>query len=275
MRFSDTLCIVTGASSGIGLEFARRFASDGASLIITGRRAELLEQRKRELQAQGAPEVLVVSGQLEDQETVGRISAAISESRLPPGALVNNAGFGSDGPLGDTLARSLEMVTVHAEVPMRLMGACLPRMRERGAGLVVNVGSLAGRVAVPDSATYVATKAFLERLSETVALEEYRHGIAVQALTPGYVRTDFHRAVEDLESRRVNRGLIRWLDSDAVVDVSMRAAARAFARIARGAAPVARDVVVVPGWANRLLSSLAPLFPRSVTYRAAENRTKL
>lgn len=265
--------VVTGATSGIGIAFARRFAGQGADMVICGRREALLEERATELTGLGASRVAIVCGDLADEATVARL---LDEVRLrPPSVLVNNAGFGHSADVaGAELGRLQAMLRVQAEVPLRLAHAALPAMVAAREGLIVNVGSLAGRVAVPGSALYVSTKVFLERFSETLALEASPHGVVVQALTPGYVRTDFHRDVEDLAALRRNRGLVRWMDADSVVDQSMRAAARAERRLERspGAVPRSRDVVVVPGTANRFLAFLAGLLPRTLAYRAALSR---
>lgn len=270
----DAACLVTGATSGIGLEYARALARRGAALLLTGRRAELLEKRAAELTASGASAVETLVGLLEDEAVLEQLLEAMTElgNRKRLAVVVNNAGFGSYGTLAQTMERSVQMLRVHAEAPLRTTAQAISLMSRHRRGLIVNVGSLAGKAAVPGSATYVATKIFLERLSETVALEAAAEGIVVQGLTPGYVRTEFHRDVEDYQNRRVNRGLIRWLDPDAVVAKSLFAARRAERRLARGKRPRAQDTVVVPGFANRILALLAPLIPRTIVYRAAENR---
>jgi len=165
------------------------------------------------------------------------------------------------------------MLRVQAEVPLRLIRVAAAAMQRRRCGLIVNVGSLAGRVAVPGSAAYVSTKVYLERLSETVALELAPYGIVVQALTPGYVRTDFHRDVANLDERRRNRGLVRWMDADDVVRRSLVVAARARKALERRPGGVRRkNVVVIPGLANRFLGAVSAFVPRTVVYRAATSR---
>ncbi|MFW5685186.1 MAG: SDR family NAD(P)-dependent oxidoreductase [Spirochaetota bacterium] len=268
--------LITGATSGIGAAFAAHFASRGSRLILTGRRRALLEERRDELIAAGAPQVELETGDLAEQTTGASIEALVRERR--PDVLVNNAGFSNYVPVADAPVDELEsLLTVLVRVPMRLCNAALPAMIGRGEGLVINVGSLAGRVPVPGAALYVSSKVFLERFTETLAIEAASHGVAVQALTPGYVRTDFHRDVEDYREKRRNRGLVRWMDSTEVVRESMRAAERALRRLesGRGPAPRRRDVVVVPGLANRVLASVAPFVPRTLIYRAVAERERM
>jgi uncharacterized protein len=273
MNFREREVVITGASSGIGSAFADYFAARGARLTVCGRRVEVLERRRSELLAAGATSVHLLAGDLADEQTVTRILARVRDH--PVSALINNAGFGYHANLAEADPEHLRaMLRVQAEAPLRLAHTALAGMAARGEGLLINVGSLAGRAAVPGSALYVSTKVYLERLSETLAIEMAPAGVVVQALVPGYVRTDFHRDVENLENRRRNRGLVRWMDSDAVVARSMRAAERSAARIARkpGRIPRGRDVVVVPGLANRVLARIAALVPRTMVYRAASKR---
>ena len=260
---------VTGASSGIGRAYARALARRGYSLLITGRREALLDELAAELSKSGtATEVHV--GDLSDPATAERLVALVSTR--PVEVLVNNAGFGIPAPVAASDPGLVSaMVDVHVRLPLLLCRAVLPGMMVRGHGTIVNVGSLAGRVAVPGAATYVATKAFLERLSESIALEAAAGGVVVQALTPGYVRTDFHRDIEGYRSRQKSRGLVRWLDPHQVVDESLRAADRARNRLAArpGRLPRVREVVVIPGRLNRVLARLASVIPRGLIYRAA------
>lgn len=282
MNFEGSVAVITGATSGIGAAYAEWFARAGAKLVLSGRRAELLEQARTRLLELGAPDVRLIVGDLADESVATQLETVVVET--VPAVLVNNAGFGHYCPLADAPPEPLEaMLTVHTRLPLRLCRIALQGMIPRANGLIVNVGSLAGRVPVPGSALYVATKAFLERFSETLALEAAAYGVVVQAMTPGYVRTDFHRMVDDYRTRRRNKGLIRWMSPQAVVTVSMRAADRAFGRLsartagakARYRVPRRRDVVVIPGVANRLLAAIAPCVPRRVIYRATTGRSPL
>ncbi len=274
MKFYAKYAVITGATSGIGYAYARYLADRGASLLLTGRRAGLLDEHRSELLELGAADVRVVVGDLADESTVAKLLDEIAT--IPVSVLINNAGFGHYAPVADADVEPLRaMLRVHAEVPLRLAHAVLGGMAERNEGVVINVGSLAGRVAVPGSALYVATKVYLERLSESLALEMATKGVVVQALTPGYVLTDFHRDdAEDTQRRGHNRGLIRWMDADAVVASSMHAVERAEHRIARhpGRLPRRSDVVVVPGLANRVLDRVSGFLPRTLVYRAAAAR---
>lgn len=271
----DEYAVITGATSGIGLEFARRFASGGMRLMITGRRAELLRQRADELQALGAPSVELVTGDLADAAVVSEIELFLKTHACS--VLVNNAGFGTTGRVDELeTSQLLAMAEVLMTVPLRLCRAVIPSMRERRAGVVINVGSLAGNVAVPKAATYVSSKAFIERLSESLALENLEAGVVVQALTPGFVKTDFHRDVSDYRSRQQSRGMIRWLTPEEVVDLSLSRAEEATRKLQNGfRVPSRRLTVVVPGFWNRFLFAASRFVPRRIAYRGALNRARL
>ena len=268
--------IVTGATSGIGKAFAEQLAQRGYDLVLTGRRDELLSAVADRLRSSHGVSVQTIVGDLTTGETEDLVIEAIQLA--PVEFLVNNAGSGlaSDFVATDrtTLRRLQEIL---AGIPSRLIRAALPGMVTARSGTIINVGSLAGRLAVPGSSVYVAAKSYLERLSETLALELYGDGVVVQALIPGYVRTDFHRSVPDYKRKQRNRGAIRWMEPDDVVRVSMKAAERAGAQLRRGNAtiPRPRDVIVIPGMMNRLLNGISRFVPRRLLYAAATNRKRL
>ena len=267
--------LITGATSGIGKAFATELAVRGCDLVLTGRRSEPLSQVTAQLGAAHGVSVQSITGDLTSRDVEQLVVDAVKAGPLD--YLVNNAGSGLSEDFHEAGPEMLdELRELLSGVPGRLTRAALPAMIEAGRGTVINVGSLAGRISVPGSSVYVASKIYMERLSETLALELHRHGIVVQALTPGYVRTDFHRAVPDYKSKQRNRGVIRWLEPRKVVEVSMRAARRAHARIGRSdGLPRPRDVVVIPGLMNRFLNFLARFVPRRLLYVAAANRRRL
>ncbi len=276
--------IVTGATSGIGREYARSLASRGHDLVISGRRTEQLETVAAELRGSHGVEVTIVIGDLVDPAVEAELVAAAEGE--PVDWLVNSAGAGfgesldavDPGRIGDAFA-------LLVEVPARLTRAVLPGMYRNGSGTIVNVGSLAGRIPVPGSALYVAAKAALERLSEALAIEAARHGVVVQTLLPGFVRTDFHRDDPELPAAYDGRGAVRWAQPDRVVAVSTRRVERARWYLERRTArrgersgesvvPRPRDVIVVPGVSNRMLVAAARVIPRRLLYHLIGTRSR-
>jgi short-subunit dehydrogenase len=174
--------------------------------------------------------------------------------RATPGfdLVINNAGFGTAGAFAEQeIGREEEQIRLNAIAPMRLTHAAVASMLPRRRGAIINVSSLAGMGPYPFTATYGATKAFLNSLTEALAEELRGSGVRVQALCPGFTRTRFQeRAGVDPET--VPR--FAWMTPEAVVDASLDA-------LARG------DVICVPGSGYKLLHAASGAMPRSVFRR--------
>lgn len=249
--------LITGATSGIGAEFARRLADRGYALLLTGRRREPLEALAEELKTRyGVPVELrfVEFGNREELDRFCTEVAALHDVEF----LVNNAGFGhTDDFFTDDWSHQETMITVHINTVARLCHLLAGPMLRAGKGYIVNVSSLASFLPGPTSPLYSATKACLTTLSQSFAMALRSGGVRVQALCPGFTRTDFHAKLGMERQRLVNRGLIRWMSAEAVVTTSLKG-------LDRG------RVVVVPGWTNRLLLALTGALPRRLYYRLSE-----
>jgi len=234
---------VTGASSGIGRAFARELARRGCDLLLIARRLERLEDLAGELSSACGVSAEAWPADLSRDDDVSRLQRRLAGTPDLE-VLVNNAGFGVRGSFLDADPdRQLEMIAVHVVASVRLVRAALPPMLARGRGAVINVSSLAGFRGLPGRATYSATKAYLNRFSEALQGELAGTGVRVQALCPGFTRTEFHDAPE---LRRARREVPEWLwmDPEAVVAASLKAL--------RG-----RRVICIPGWKSRLLAALS------------------
>jgi short-subunit dehydrogenase len=186
--------IITGASSGIGEQTARRLAAGGASLVLFARRQDRIEALARELDPSGH-RVLAVAGDITHEDDRGRLveSTLLKFRRID--ALVNNAGYGTRGPV--------ELVPVDAirwnyEVNLfsliALTQLVVPHLRERGGGCIVNIGSVAGRIARPLSSIYDSTKHALEAITDGLRGELKPFGVRVTLIRPGYIITEFIEA---------------------------------------------------------------------------------
>src|SRR5215204_2990062 len=220
------LALITGASAGIGKEFCRQLAAAGYDLMVVARDASRLEALRRELEQHGIS-VDVFPADLTRDDDVTRLVGLIAASpRLE--LLVNNAGFGTRGTLVDASPSQQEtMLRLHTMAPMRLSQAALPLLLERGRGAIVNVSSVASFVYSAGNVNYCATKAYLSNFSQGLATELQGTGVRVQALCPGFTRTEFHSTPEyrALEMRsRVPKWL--WMDPEEVVTASLDALAR-------------------------------------------------
>jgi uncharacterized protein len=182
--------LVTGASAGIGLEFAKALAREGMSIVLTARREDRLNALAAELKDKHRIDVRVVAVDLAASDGADRLADAVAD--LPIAFLVNNAGFGYAGRF-DKLAtdRLRSMVVVNCVVPVVLTSRILPGMVKRGRGAVIVVGSVAGRQPLPLHAVYSATKGFDQLFGEGLWGELRGTGIDVLVLEPGPTKTEF------------------------------------------------------------------------------------
>ena len=238
--------MVTGPTAGIGRAFAERLAADGHDLLLVSRDARRLAAVAADLSGRHGVRADVRAADLSSDAAVEALAADLA-ARARVDVLVNNAGFGTKGPLDRTdAAAQSRMVHVHCVAPLRLAQAVLPGMVARRAGSVVNVASVAAFVTSAGNATYSATKAFLQLLSEGMAAEVAGAGVRVQALCPGFTRTEFHDRA-GLPTGGIPR--LAWLTPERVVDASLAA-------LARGG-----PVTVVPGGRYRAAVALLRLAP--------------
>ena len=226
--------LITGASSGIGAEFARQLAAAGHALILVARRQERLQQFKDELEAEYNIPVTIHPADLAQLEQIAALVAFI-QGLDELAILINNAGFGTMGNLGETdSSKQTEMVTLHVLATMELTQAALPKMRQQGSGHIINVSSIAAFVTGPGNVNYCATKAYINSFSRSLQLELKGSGVYVQALCPGYTYSEFHDRPEmdGFERRSMPRYL--WMPATDVVRESLAYLGR-------------EKVIVIPG----------------------------
>ncbi|MEQ1565552.1 MAG: SDR family NAD(P)-dependent oxidoreductase [Myxococcota bacterium] len=182
--------VVTGASDGIGAAFARAAAARGLSVVLVARRADRLETLAAELDAAHGAQTLVVAADLATTAGVERTLAAIAA--LDVGLLIPAAGFGSIGPFVErALPAELEMVDLNVRAVVALAHPLGARMASRGRGGIVLLSSIVAFQGVPGSATYAATKAFVQSFAEALAGELRARGVDVVSSAPGPVHSGF------------------------------------------------------------------------------------
>ncbi|HEX2172526.1 MAG TPA: SDR family oxidoreductase [Dehalococcoidia bacterium] len=247
--------LITGASSGIGLELARCFAADGDGLVLVARRKDRLETLAAELAHRHSVPVRVLATDLEDPAAPQSLKSVLDAEGITLHTLVNNAGFGLLGPFAKLSAeRQLAMVQLNVVALTALSRLFLPGLIERRQGGILNLSSMAAFQAGPEMGVYYATKAYGLSLSEALHEEAKSYGVTVTALCPGPVATEF-ASVAGMERSR----LFRF-----VTPMSAAVAARAGFEGYR-----AGKAIVIPGALNRALMGFSQLTPRVLRRRAS------
>ncbi|MBV6508909.1 MAG: 3-oxoacyl-[acyl-carrier-protein] reductase FabG [Acidimicrobiales bacterium] len=253
--------LVTGASRGIGEAFARELAQRRSNLVVVARDAERLKHLAAELEAAHAVSVEVLAADLVEPDDRGAVEARLSDSRRPVDLLVNNAGFGTTGAFDKLpVEREDEEIQLNVTALVRLTHAVLPQMIERGSGTVLNVSSVAGIVASPGSATYCATKSFVNTFTDSLHEELRGSGVTVTAVLPGFTRTDF----QDTASYDAERSIpgFAWLSADDVARAALAGAAAGRARVVPGLYKfvVGAAGPVPPGILRRFVAEMSKRF---------------
>jgi len=238
--------MITGASAGLGLEFAWQLATARHDVILVARDAARLERLALQLRAAAGIQVEVLPADLSVPEEVARVAKRLQDRSRPVGLLVNNAGFGLGGKfIGSDLDEQLRALAVMVRAVLVLSHAALEPMVERGRGAILNVSSIAALTA---GGTYSAHKAWVRTFTEGLAVELSGTGVTATALCPGLVHTEFHERA-GLEYSELPE--LAWLNADQVV-------AAALADVRRGV------VISTPSLRYAVASGLARILPRKV-----------
>ncbi|HEY4092945.1 MAG TPA: SDR family oxidoreductase [Luteibacter sp.] len=257
---SNRRALVTGASAGIGEAFARELARRGFDLVLTARRADRLEALATELRERHAIEAVVAPLDLARPDAAEALVGALDEQGLHIDLLVNNAGYGLTGYLDEQpWAAHAAFIQVLMTAPTELVWRLLPGMKARGYGRIINVASLAGHV--PGSAghtLYAASKAYLIKFSQSLALETKGTGVHVTALCPGFTYSEFHdvNGARSLVSKMPG---FMWMDAATVARQGVDAVD-------------AGTPVYINGRVNRFIKGLFKLLPDRVGLALTERQ---
>ena len=238
--------LVTGASAGLGAEFARQCAAKGQELVLVARRRERLDALAAEL---GGAHVL--DADLAGPGAPARVIAEVAALGLTIETLINNAGFGLAGRFdAQPPDRQTEMIDLNVRALTELCRLVLPEMRERRRGFILNVASTAAFQAGPNMAVYYAGKAYVLSLSEALHQEAKGSGVHVTALCPGPVKTEFFEVAGAANSRLARMGA----DPVKVVRAGLEGLER-------------NRAIVVPGLMNKVTSQSSRFLPRAAMRR--------
>ena len=245
-RYGDW-ALVTGASAGLGAEYARALARDGVHCVLTARREDRLRALAQELEGAHGIQTRVVAADLADPAAADRLLAAVED--LDVAILVNNAGFGYAGRFDKQEAGRLrDMVVVNCLAPVVLTAGLLPGMHARGRGAVVMLGSVAGSQPLPLHALYSATKVFDNFLGEALWAELRDAGVDVLTVQPGPTATEFVAVAGEVREEGE--------PPEHVVALSLER--------------LGRQPSVVSGWFNWLRAQSFRILPRSLLALAAQ-----
>ncbi|MEO8597886.1 MAG: SDR family NAD(P)-dependent oxidoreductase [Candidatus Solibacter sp.] len=251
MRIDGKVVLITGASEGIGAACAHEFAQSGARLSLVARSREGLERHAR-------PEDLVTAGDLTTDAARRLVVDRTLERFGAIDILINNAGIGTYRPSWEMpMEEARELMELNFFVPLALSQLVAPHMRARGTGMLVNVGSIGGKVVLPWMTLYSVTKSALGTLTEGQRIELKGSGIRTMLVCPGYVKTGFQEHVRFGQTPEKVRNARRFAITPEVCAEAIR----------RGVERDARTVVTPPaGW---LLVLAMRLFPSVVEARMA------
>ena len=258
---SPETVLITGASSGIGLELAKCFAADKSDLILVARNTGALEKLADDLRCEHKITVHVITADLTKPESPSEIFTQAGRAGLTVDVLVNNAGFGLHGAFAELpMLHQLEIIQVNILALTALTGLFLPGMMQHKRGSILNVGSVAGFLPGPNMAVYYASKAFVLSFSEALHEELRGTNISVTNLCPGPTETNFSQVAR---SHRIRKAQTARMSAMAVAAIGYQDFRN-------------RKCLSIPGLQNKLLTTLATkIFPRTATRRLTGYYNKL
>ncbi len=247
--------LVTGASAGLGAEFARQLAASGHDLVLVARDGDRLESARRALSAKHGVAVEALVADLTTDEGCAAVAARIADP--PIDVLVNNAGIGTYQPFGTaSLAAEEAQLDLNIRAVLRLAHAAVPVMVARGSGQLINISSFSSFVPRGSNATYAASKSWVTMFSEALSVQLAGTGVQVTAICPGFTRTEFHERAQADMAHVPDR---MWLAAEDVVREGLADARRGM--------PVS-----VPSRQYRTLRTAVRLVPRSLLRRIMARR---
>lgn len=258
------LALITGASAGIGEQFARVLARRGFDLALVARRRDKLEALAVALREEHGCEVLVIAQDLSDKSAAQKVVQAVNDSERTVDVLVNNAGYGMLRGFSRTEWNDHEsffQVLVVGQI--ELMHLVLPGMRKRGYGRVINVASLAIYAPAQPGSLYAAVKQMLVAASRAIALEYHGTGVHITASCPGYTLTEFHDVLGNRLTMNKLPGVF-WQTAEAVAEESWRACER-------------NKPLVITGRINRIMRLACAVIPNALLpafYKSGRGKKK-
>ncbi|MDB5229180.1 MAG: family oxidoreductase [Bacteroidota bacterium] len=256
---NNEYAIVTGASSGMGLEFAKLLAKRGYNLVLVARRTDRLERLKKEILESHQTDIHVLSLDLVEMDSTDKLLAFVQVNKLNVTILINNAGFGTSGDfLSLPIEKTMEMLQLNIGTLTKLTYLFGNEMKKNKLGYILQVSSVGAFQPSPYFAAYSATKAYVMLFSEALDFELKGSNVSVTTLYPGATKTEFFEVSETKVNKLVARTL---MTADEVADIALNAMFK-------------RKRSIVPGIINKLSVFFAQMSPRKMTTWSAANIMK-
>lgn len=249
--------VITGASRGIGAEYARALADQGYDLLLIGRDMTRLETLRQELQKLNQRKIQIESLDLSQPQAAERLHELAQSCSSEVTLLINNAGFGMYGDFAEMpQARIREMLQLHMNTVVESIRLFLPAMLARKHGSIITVASVAGFFPIPYMTEYAATKAFLIAFSQGLARETKDYGVTIQVCCPGFTETDFHQS-----AGHQPKHVVSGQSAQQVVQTSLQALE-------------SKRTLVTIGWQGRLAFWISKIIPHRLMMTLAGKAVK-
>ena len=238
--------LITGATSGIGKDFAIALAKKGYNLILTGRREKELNELKNDLEKKQKIEIILILGDFSNCETINNIVTSAKGKQIE--FLINNVGYGNKMNFFEgTLEESLKMIDIHIKSVVKLCYEIAPFMKN---SYIINTSSMAAYLPTSYNHIYSSTKVFLITFSEALNFSLKSLNIKVKVLCPGFTYTDFHRYGKNIKNKKNNW---KWMTSEKVVKYTMKNLNN-------------KKVILIPGILNKMVYYFIKLMPKIIVY---------
>lgn len=246
--------LITGATSGLGLSYAKYFASKGYDLIITGRREEIIQRNAEDLKKQYGVDVIVVIVELSCKEGLNFLLDSLEDREIS--VLINNAGFGLKSTFVDTDEADIErLLFLQTDCVTRLTHYILKGMVKRNEGTIINISSDGAFAVMPHNVLYSSTKLFILNLTEGLHMELANTNIRMQVVCPGFIDSHFHESA-GMHMNKSKKGLFAFRNpNDIMID--------AIKDLEKGI------VVSVPDRGARVIRAMVKFMPRKMFYKKA------
>ena len=254
MIMEKEIAVITGATSGLGLAYAERMASDGYDLIITGRREEIIKANAERLKREYGCEVEICIADLSNETGLEKLINIVDDRNIS--VLVNNAGFGLKTEFIDTSLSDIErLLYLQILTVTKLTYVILNGMKERNRGTIINISSDGTFAVMPKNVVYSSSKLYIINFTEGLHMELADYDIRVQAVCPGFIDSDFHdRAGMAVDKSR--KGIFGFNSPGDIVNIAMEDLRK-------------NAVVCVPDKGAKLVRSIGKYMPRKIFYRFA------